>query len=130
VAFFLDFLLLLLLSMMKVMRGRRNRQKTRAQTRKSLSLFLSFSRVLLVVVVNNYSCRSLVSSRDDDDDDAMETTNERTKIQNYALSFSVQTTTKAQQKKKIKKTPRSSLPLKASLSLSLLFRVFLCALYI
>ena len=43
-------LLLLLLSMMKVMRGRRNRQKTRAQTRKSLSLFLSFSRV---VVVNN-----------------------------------------------------------------------------
>ena len=106
------------------MRGGRNRQKTRAQTRKSLSLSLFLS---LVVVVNN---SVVLSSRDDDDDDVQwkQRTNERKFKITRSLSPS-----KLQQKhnrEEDKKNAEFLSPSQSALSLSLLFRVFLCALYI
>ena len=98
--------------------------KTRAQTRKSLSLFLSFSRV---VVVNNY-CRSLVSSRDDDDAMGKQRTNERKFKMTRSLSPSKRhnksTVTEEEDKKKRQQVPLS---LSNSLSLSSVPRVFVCA---
>jgi len=106
------------------MRGGRNRQKTRAQTRKSLSLSLFLS---LVVVVNN---SVVLSSRDDDDDDVQwkQRTNERKFKITRSLSPS-----KLQQKhnrEEDKKNANKFLsPSQSALSLSSVPRVFVCAVY-
>tara|TARA_Y100000746_G_scaffold228638_1_gene236991 strand:+ start:3217 stop:3549 length:333 start_codon:yes stop_codon:yes gene_type:complete len=106
------------------MRGGRNRQKTRAQTRKSLSLSLFLS---LVVVVNN---SVVLSSRDDDDDDVQwkQRTNERkfkiTRSLSPSKRHNKSTVTEEDDKKKTP-TTRSSLPLKL-LSLSLFCSACFC----
>ena len=105
------------------MRGGRNRQKTRAQTRKSLSLSLFLS---LVVVVNN---SVVLSSRDDDDDDVQwkQRTNERKFKITRSLSPS-----KLQQKhnrEEDKKNAEFLSPSQSALSLSSVPRVFVCAVY-
>ena len=111
------------------MRGGRNRQKTRAQTRKSLSLSLFLS---LVVVVNN---SVVLSSRDDDDDDVQwkQRTNERKFKITRSLSPSKRHNKSTVTEEDDKKKRQQHVPLSLSnfsLSLSSVPRVFVCAVYI